>query len=495
LTVVSADLNSDDLAPYRGSVDVIDSTHGVQGWVVNLAAPRKPPVVALKIGSKLVARATPNRERAEISQALNQRVMASFTFDAKQLRFPAQADDPIEIVIAGTEFTLGCAGRDFRVRDLGLKIVSARVSEAHGASASVDRLLVVPGFGCLVEGWLLSPLKRVAGLRLRIGGVVLVARADAIWRRARPDLLEAFPDSEGLTEEAGFVAWFAGADEPADASGAALEVAFDGGAVGHFAISPGVPRLLGHSAGVSDALAFFPSLANEPFFGSFAIAAAAAERKGLARLASLRLTTMPRALIHVLPEERSDVFLLFEKLAAACRDKMFGGVTFIAAKNGNRADAPWHFDDLLGSFPVPASLIAVGRARDAFHLLLDILGMIGAERFVFAASGMFPTPEGYRLAAEYLRAPAKSAGSGAMFLGVEGDANFPSSRCFGWTTKSLLAWWHTAPVFIGGHYRDNLLARGGSPALHAGVVAAGRPAGGVPIEEAINRVLYDAAMR
>jgi hypothetical protein len=493
LTFVGADLDSDDPAPYRGYVEVIDSARGVQGWVVNLGAPRSPPVLVLKIGSKLVARTTPNRERAEVSQAFNQRVAAGFAFDAKQLRYPAQPDDPIEIVIAGTDFTLG-SGRNFCVRDLALPMVAGRGTEAHGANASVDRLLVVPGFGCLVEGWLLSPLKRVAALRLRIGGVVLVARAEAIWRRARVDLLAAFPAADGLADEAGFAAWFAGADEPADASGAVLEVAFDGGAVGHFPVGAGVPRLLGHSAGASDALAFFPSLENEPFFDRFVAAAAAAERTGMEPPTPLRLTTMRRTLIHVLPEERCDVFLLFESLAAACRDNTLDGITLITATNANRADATWHLDDLLASYPIMPNLIAVGRARDAFPLLPEILSLVGAERFVFAAPGMFLMPEGYRLATEYFRAPAKVANKGPMFLGAEGDADFPSSRCFGWTTKSFLAWWLRAPAFLGGYYRDNLLARAGTPALHERVVATGRPARVLPIEQAANRLLYDAAM-
>ena len=495
MTVVSEVFGSDDPSPYRGFVDVIDSVRGVQGWVVNVTAPGKPPVVALRIGGKLVARATPNRERAEISQAFNQRVMASFAFDAKQLRYPARTDDQIEIVIAGTDFTLSFGGRNFCVRDLGLKSVSARASEAHGATASVDRVLVVPGFGCLVEGWMLSPLKRVAGLRLRIGGVGLAARPEAIWRRARTDLLGTFPEAEGLVEEAGFTAWFAGDDEPADASGAVLEVAFDGGAVGHFPVLADVPRLLGHSAGASDALTFFPSLANEPFFGRFAKAVVAAESRGMAPPVPLHLTTIPRTLIHVLPEERSDVFLLFENLASAHRGKVLDGVTFIAATNSNRADAPWHFDDLLASFPVPASMVTVGKTRDAFHWLPDILGMVGAERFVFAAAGMFPTQEGYRLAAEYLRTPAKSASKGPMFLGVEGDPDFPSSRCFGCTTKALVDWRKTAPMFLGGHYRDNLLARAGLPLLHKDVVLPGRRPEIAPIEQAINQTLYDTAMR
>jgi hypothetical protein len=494
LTLLTPELASNHPAPYRGYVDMIDGERGVEGWVVNLAAPQQPPVLALRIGGKPVARITPNRERDDISEAVNQRVTAGFKFDAKWLRSPGQPDDAIEVAIDGTDFTLSYAGRDFRVRDLVVTVEAAPAGDVHGAACAVDRLLVVPGFGCFVEGWLLSALRRVEALRLRIGGVTLVARPQGIWRRARTDLLDAFPNAGGLVEQAGFVALFDGDAAPRDASGAVLEVAFDGGGAAEFRVPADVPRLLGHSAGASDALAFFPALANEAFFARFAAAAAMAERAGLALPVVLRAAATPRTLIHVLPEDRSDLFLLFEKLAAVCREDLLDGVTFITAANANRADAPWHVDDLLASFPVPVGVIAVDRAGDAFHLLPDILGMVGAERFVFAAAGLFPAPEGYRLAAEYLRAPARSIGAGPIFLGIEGDGTFPSSRCFGWTVKRFLAWWNTAPAFLGGYYRDNLLARAGKGALHKGVVMAGRKAAIVPIEQAANRVLYEAAI-
>jgi hypothetical protein len=56
-------------------------------------------------------------------------------------------------------------------------------SQNFGTEASVDSILMVPGLGCLVEGWLISPLKRVEGLRLRVGGAVMSARVS--WRCSR----------------------------------------------------------------------------------------------------------------------------------------------------------------------------------------------------------------------------------------------------------------------------------------------------------------------
>jgi hypothetical protein len=505
LTTLETDLSETGQIPFRGYIDVINAARGVQGWAVDITAPGRPPALTLHVGSVTAARTIPDRARDDISAALGRKVSAGFGFDAETLRraagLAATPDDLVTVCIAGTEFRLGSDAPPPRVRDLNLPATDSaddwRPGQTHGIETSVDRILVVPGLGCMVEGWVLSPRKPVAGFALRIGGRVLMARADAMFRKPRADLLAAFPDAGPMLPSAGFVALFAGDMEPPDHGAPMLRVMLEGGATADFFLPGSLPRLLGHTAAAADALQFFPALAAETFFADFATAVVAAQRAALVAPVPLRLVQTPRSLIVVLPEERSDLFLAFETIAAACREDLVDGLTMVAVTDANRADAPWLLDDLLASHPVPASLLTVRHAGDAFLLLPEILRMVGAKRFCYVAAGLFPGLAALRVAAGYLRGAAKAP----MFLGPQPDPfaqpdrqAFPSSRCFAWNAAAFLRWSASATDFLGGHYRDNLLARGvGGALLHPDIVAASRSLTPPPIEQAVNAALYAAA--
>jgi len=503
--VLTADLSSHDPPPYRGHIDVIDPTRGVQGWAVNLAAPRNPPQLALLVGSETVAHVTPNRQRDDISDAMSQLVTAGFLFDTETLsRAAAMAASPEDIItvrIAETLFELGTGGPAVRAADLrptrSLAAATHAPGAAHGAETSVDRLLVIPGFGCMAEGWVLSPQRPVISFRLTIGGVTLTARPDALYRKPRADLLDAYQDAAHLVGEAGFVALFTGDTNPRDAAAPTLHIVFAGGAEASFALPARLPRLLGHTATAADALLFFPALAAESFFPRFAAAAIEADRAAQAPPVPLTLAKTPRIFVQVLPENRNDLFLAFETIATACRENLIDGLAFVAATDTTRAEAPWLLRDLRASHDLPASLFAIAGTDQAFALLPDIIRATGAKRFVFAAAGLFPTLQAHRLAAAYLRGTAKTP----IFLGTEPDPfappdlhAFPSSRCFGWTGDAFLRWCETAPAFLGGHYRDNLLARATrAPTLCPNTVMVSGPLTPSPIELAVNETIYAAA--
>jgi hypothetical protein len=435
---------------------------------------------------------------------MSQRVTAGFLFDAETLRrAAAMATAPGELItvrIAGTSFELGTGGPPVRAADLrAAKSLAAGQSNSpgHGAEISVDRILVIPGLGCMAEGWVLSPQRPVTAFRLTIGGVTLTARPDTLYRKSRADLLDAYPDAAHLIAQAGFVALFTGDTPPRDTASPTLTVVFAGGAEASFALPARLPRLLGHTATASDALLFFPALAAESFFPRFAAAAIEADRAALAPPVPLTLTQTPKTFIQVLPENRSDLFLAFETIATACRENLIDGLTLVAATDVTRADAPWLLRDLRASHDLPATMFAIPDTGQALALLPAILRATGAKRFVFAAAGLFPTLQAHRLAAAWLRGTAKTP----IFLGPEPDPcappdphAFPSSRCFGWTAEAFLRWSDTAPTFLGGHFRDNLLARATrAPTLCPNTVLAGRPLAPSAIELAVNETIYAAA--
>ena len=365
---------------------------------------------------------------------------------------------------------------------------------------SVDRVRLVPGLGCMVEGWVLSPIKRIESLRLRVGSVVLAAHPDSVYWKARPDLLAAFPGGERMVEQGGFVGLFAGDVAPEDFADPVLKLSFEGGGSVNFSIVPKVFRSLGHSASVGDALLFFPALQEEAFFPAFAAAAIRSEQGAARPPVPISVAPSRRCLIFVLPEDRCDIFMLFEDLAQQCRTT--GGIeaiAFVAAAQTNRSDALWLFREFETAHGVPrgiaCSLIVIDDAAQAFGLLPDILGALGTQRFAFVGGGVFLTGIGWARAREALA----SAATGLEFFGFEPEeferrpvAIEATARCFAWSATHFTRWALTAPGFMGGFYKDNMLRTKTGQIVHADAARCTRARRSTQIEEAVNAAVYAA---
>ena len=361
---------------------------------------------------------------------------------------------------------------------------------------SIDRILLVPGLGCLVEGWVLSPMKRVETLRLRVGARVMSADRESLFWKPRPDLLAAYPGGSRMVDRAGFVGLFAGAAEAEDFADPVLKIVFQGGASANWAVDTALFRRLGHSASVEDALLFFPALQDEAFFPRFATAAIRAERAAMNPPVVLSAVPARRAMVLVLPEDRCDLFLLFEELAQQCRTA--GGieaVVFVAASKSNRSDALWQFREFQATqgAAVVCSLLVIDDAGHAFALLPDILRATGAQRFVFCAAGVFLRAQGWARARQELA----EGQAGLVFFEVEADASDQpslSARCFAWSAGPLARWASTAPDFMGGFYRDNgLLLAAPAYAVHHGAAGCTRVAHATKVADAINAAVYQSA--
>ena len=230
--------------------------------------------------------------------------------------------------------------------------------QGFGTETSIDRILLVPGLGCLVEGWVVSPLKRIEGLRLRIGGAVMTAQPDATYWKPRLDLRAAYAASDRLLKRAGFVALFTGEGDPEDFSDCVLKIVFEGGSSANWPIPVKVFSRLGHSASVDDALMFFPALQEESFFARFADATIRAQLAAMNPLVPMKVARAKRAVIMVLPQDRCDMFLLFEELSQQFRGSSpagratalgaglpVDGIALIASSAANRSDALWLFQE------------------------------------------------------------------------------------------------------------------------------------------------------
>ncbi len=372
-----------------------------------------------------------------------------------------------------------------------------------GTETSIDRVLVVPGLGCLVEGWVISPMRRVETLRLRAGAAVMSAHPDSLYWKPRRDLLAAFPGSERLAERAGFVGLFTGGAEPDDFADPVLKVVFEGGSSANWPVPARAFRRLGHSASVEDALMFFPALQEETFFPRFAEAAINAERGAMAPPVPITVARCRRAMVFVLPEDRCDLFLLFEDIAQQVSQGVgIEALAFVAAARSNRSDALWLFREFQAAYGHPrsiaCSLLVIDDAAQAFSLLPDILREIGANRFFFAGSGVFLTGPGWVQARQALNATAPDL----VFFGLQAEeferrvpGDEVSARCFVWSAGQFARWALTAPAFMGGFYKDNALGRfGGSRIVHDDAARSTRTPLPTRTEEAVNAAVYASAV-
>ena len=373
-------------------------------------------------------------------------------------------------------------------------------AQSFATEGAIDRILLVPGLGCLIEGWVMSPIKRVESLRLRVGASVMSADPESLYWKPRPDLLATFPGSERMMARAGFVGLFSGDAEPEDFADPVLKVIFQGGSSANWPIAATVFRRLGHSARVEDALPFFPSLQEEVFFPRFAAAAIRAERGAMNAPVALSVIRSRRVMVFVLPEDRCDLFLLFEELTQQCR--IGGGieaVAFIAASGSNRSDALWLFREFQAgpgaAHSIACSLLVIDDAAQAFALLPDVLREIGANRFFFAAAGVFLTEAGWARVRQ-----AMTPGSmDLVFFGVEVEEyeehdtseTGVTARCFVWSTGLFIRWALNAPSFMGGFYRDNGLFQSRlAPVVHGNSATATRTLLSTRVQEAVNGAVY-----
>jgi len=352
------------------------------------------------------------------------------------------------------------------------------------AETSVDRILLVPGLGCFIEGWVLSPLRRVENFRLRIGGVVMALPPQTLSWKPRPDLVAAYPASEAMASRAGFVGLFESGEEPTEFAEPVLKILFEGGASVNWPIPPKVFRRLGQSARLEDVGRFFPALEEEAFFPSFAKAASRTERALVLPPVPVQVARAERAIIIVLAQERCDLFLAFSQTAQHARGAGGGwGVAFLTSAGASRSDALWQFRAFTRDCPaVAASLLTIAEPSHAFALLPDVLAAVGAKSFLFVGDGVFLTEAGWAAVPQALN-PARGS---PMLFGDAGDRI--GARCFAWSAARFARWSARSPAYLGGIHGDNGLAAE-SPVLLPGAAWCSRPVFRSSLEAAINRTL------
>jgi hypothetical protein len=359
--------------------------------------------------------------------------------------------------------------------------------------AALDQIIVLPYFGCLAVGWALSAMKSVQSFALKLGDAVLECDPESLLFKSRPDLATVLPGCEKLTEKAGFVAVFRGVFSVENLSKPMLKVILsDGSTVDHH-IDQRALRRLRHAVAIETVLQLLPSIQLEAFFPDFA---AALRRDARATAGSCRpfaVKPATRAVVFVVPDDRSELFLLFEQFNRVPAAGINGlGLIFIAQSSDLRSDVLALFNALAASVGQACSLFFVDDATYAIHSLPEILEATRVRHFLFAAPHVYFTELGWRTASAVLAEDAL----GLSFFKISDPAASPdaeaivSARCFAWTAIAFAAWHERAPSFIGGYHELNGLEDpAGPPKRYPGMAYFSKMPSASPLAVAINAVV------
>ena len=364
--------------------------------------------------------------------------------------------------------------------------------------AHLERVLVLPGFGCLAEGWLLSPLQPVEDLALQMGGATLAADAVSLTRKSRPDLLGAATSDRRMADSAGFVAAFLGDVQGHDLTAGpppVLKVLLPGGASANLEVGRGAVRVLGHSAAFEDVLQLYPAVEGEPFFPALARCIGDEAGRGAREVVAFRVWPARSALVAAVPDDPHDMALLLSELAtvAGRKGEAPPPMALVARAGDRRADVLTAYRELSEGAEAPVSLFFVADPGCAIHALGRVLDHLGAERFAYVGPGVFPTDVGWSA----LLGRLASAQDGPAAVAVADDGSPPATgrrgipaECFAWDQRGFAAWLAAQPMALGG-------GPAAAPGLPAQAVPLLRSAGarrgrrGAPsrFTEAVNRQL------
>jgi hypothetical protein len=214
-------------------------------------------------------------------------------------------------------------------------------------------------------------------------------------------------------------------------------------------------RVLGGSARFEEVLRHFPAVRAESFFPELARCMSEEMRRLLSAPVGFEVRTAEDALMVAVPDDGSDMALLFSDLSLTAQRR--GGrlppVVALARAGRHRAAVLSFFDDIRRNVAGASSLFFVPDPAYAVYALDEALRRTGATRFAFVGPGVFPTEAGWDALLDRLEA----RGEGLAFLTAEGlgDGSAPAAaaaraECFAWSRDALAAWLARTPVFLSG---------------------------------------------
>lgn len=386
----------------------------------------------------------------------------------QQARFELRAVHPLQVISAqsfidelpeiGIESRNDCHAPALiaMLNELNHQSATRTASQGFVVHVGIDRLLLIPGFGYMVEGWILSPAKRVAELQFGVQGKTFQCAPHSLRRKSRADLSDVFPAHAALIAKAGFVCCFTGNAHSDDVESPMLKIDLEHGGTWNHPISYDVVRQIGHSASLDDIQMFYPTVEEESFFP--ALASALRRRPPSSILRAQTVTPTDAVAIFVLPHDRCDIVFLFADLEQRLSFyKLNFGIAIIVAGASCGPDPLRLFGDLLRRFPGCASLFTAEDDIEPFDMILPVLQATGAQRFLFAGPSVCLAEAGW-LGADQALAPDQET---LFFYDIMSDAwqsaqcRVPRSLCFAWSSSAFIMWQENTPRVLGGFYGDN----------------------------------------
>lgn len=342
----------------------------------------------------------PNLESADIFLFLGEQVSA-FLRAVRPLRF--MDGKAVVDLIAGAQSSI-TEGRVRALQSLLLGAGSwlpdtARIA-GFTVEASVDEILALPGFGCLVQGWVVSPAKPVSRISMRLGEKVLHPAVGSLSFRPRPDLVSVYPQAPYLLQRAGFIVALEGAISSEDLANPVLKVHFADGTSSNFSVDHKVMRRIGHAVPADEVLRLYPGLAQETFFGRFAAALTADVTAQLSQVHTvLPCEPSDRCLVAALPANYSDATLLANEIALRLSTSAAPpAVTLLADWSHERTKLPLLAEVIRARTGRSCGVFLVERADKPLWALPRILTLLGCSRFFFLAADAFPNHEAWAAA-------------------------------------------------------------------------------------------------
>jgi hypothetical protein len=327
------------------------------------------------------------------------------------------------------------------------------------AAASIDRLLMLPGFGCIAEGWAVSPARRVATFQMKVGDCVLVADETCTYFRSRPDLSSVFGGGASIVSRAGFVTVLRGAITGSASGAPLLRVIHEDGTAFVQRLEPKVLHQLDCISDSREVLRLFPSFRHERFYPALLASLRRQLCERIRPAAAFCAAPASRVIVMRLPTQKSNQRLCFDRIVRLNHlNEPAIGVCLIADRGEGLTEAKLLFEELGSAVARPLSLFFVEDATDGFNALPFVLSQLQADRFVYVDSGVMLTPRGWQQAVRALAA----YGQGVSFFEIVDDVGEPdringalSAACFGWTSAALYGWVSSAPRFLRGVFGTN----------------------------------------
>jgi hypothetical protein len=177
---------------------------------------------------------------------------------------------------------------------------------------ALDRLLILPGFGCFVAGWALSALQEVRGFALKIGKTELRMDESSLYFRPRPDLNNLASHSTALINRAGFCCFFSG-DAGTELAGEVLLKLLLERSTTVVQVRPEQLLRLGRSAPFDALLQLYPAIETESFFPALVKFSRDDLQGAPAGLTIFKITRSRSAMIFALSEDRHDCLLALRR--------------------------------------------------------------------------------------------------------------------------------------------------------------------------------------